>query len=49
MVPAGMFARNPVTSPARSFLSLIGVEGWARLSLAEQCATRGRTAGWWGG
>jgi integrase len=36
---AGMFAGHPVTSPARSFLARIGVDGWGKLSLAEQCAT----------
>jgi len=49
LLAAGMFAQNPVTSPARSFLSRIGVEGWARLSLAEQCATPlkdRRVVGW---
>ncbi|MGH9223397.1 MAG: hypothetical protein ACRD2W_06345 [Acidimicrobiales bacterium] len=38
LVAAGMFAEHPVTSPARSFLSRVGPEGWAALSLAEQCA-----------
>jgi integrase len=38
---AGQYAENEVTSPARSFLLRVGVEGWARLSLAEQLATSG--------
>jgi integrase len=37
LVANGMFAGHPVASVARSFFSRIGVEGWARLSLAEQC------------
>jgi integrase len=46
---AGMFTDHPVTSPARSFLTRVGVDGWGRLSLAEQCATpltHRRVAGW---
>jgi integrase len=46
---AGMFAEHPVTSPARSFLTHIGVDGWGKLSLAEQCATSltdRRVVGW---
>jgi integrase len=46
---AGMFAEHPVTSPARSFLARIGVDGWGKLSLAEQCATSltdRRMVGW---
>jgi integrase/recombinase XerD len=49
LLAAGMFAEHPVTSPARSFLSRIGVGGWSRLSLAEQCATSlkdRRVVGW---
>jgi hypothetical protein len=49
LLAAGMFAQNPVTSPARSFLARIGAQGWARLSLAEQCATPlkdRRVVGW---
>jgi integrase len=38
LAAAGMFAANPVTSVARSFFTRIGVEGWARLPLAQQCA-----------
>jgi hypothetical protein len=38
---AGQYAKKEVTSPARSFLTRVGVEGWARLSLAEQLATSG--------
>jgi integrase len=49
LVAAGMFAEHPVTSPARSFLARVGVEGWSRLALAEQCATSlkdRRVVGW---
>ena len=49
LVAAGMFAEHPATSPARSFLCRVGVEGWSRLSLAEQCATSlkdRRVVGW---
>jgi site-specific recombinase XerD len=49
LVAAGMFAEHPATSPARSFLRRVGVEGWSRLSLAEQCATSlkdRRVVGW---
>jgi len=38
LVAAGMFAEHPVTSVARMFFTRIGVDGWTRLSLAEQCA-----------
>jgi integrase len=38
LIAAGMFADNPVTSVARRFFTLVGVDGWAGLSLAEQCA-----------
>jgi hypothetical protein len=46
---AGMFAEHPVTSPARTFLSRVGIDGWQKLSLAEQCATsltERRVLGW---
>jgi integrase len=46
---AGMFAEHPVTSPARSFLTRVGVDGWPKLSLAEQCAAPlkdRRVVGW---
>src|SRR5438128_5336006 len=49
LIAAGMFAENPVTSPARSFLSRVGVNGWMALSLQEQCATSlqdRRVVGW---
>jgi site-specific recombinase XerD len=49
LVAAGMFAEHPATSPARSFLVRVGVEGWSKLSLAEQCATSlkdRRVVGW---
>jgi len=49
LLAAGMFAEHPVTSPARSFLSRVGVDGWSVLSLAEQCATSlkdRRVVGW---
>jgi len=38
LLAAGMFAEHPVTSVARTFFTRVGVEGWSRLSLAEQCA-----------
>lgn len=38
LAAAGMFAAHPVTSVARTFFTRVGVEGWARLPLAEQCA-----------
>jgi integrase len=39
LVATGQFAGNPMISPARSFLLRIGgVEGFSRLSLAEQCS-----------
>ena len=39
LVATGQFAGNPMISPARSFLLRVGgVEGFARLSLAEQCS-----------
>jgi len=38
---AGQFAENEVTSPARSFLLRVGVDGWAGLSLEQQLAVRG--------
>jgi site-specific recombinase XerD len=38
LLAAGMFADNPVTSVARAFLTRIGVDGWAGLPLAGQCA-----------
>ena len=38
LLAAGMFAENPVTSVACTFFTRVGVEGWSRLSLAQQCA-----------
>ena len=38
LAAANMFAAHPVTSVARTFFTRIGVDGWARLPLAEQCA-----------
>jgi hypothetical protein len=38
---AGQYARKEVTSPARSFLLRVGVDGWAGLSLEQQLAVRG--------
>jgi len=38
LVAAGMFAGHPVTSVARAFFTRIGVQGWARLPLTQQCA-----------
>ena len=46
---AGMFAEHPVTSPARTFLTRVGLAGWRRLSAAEQCATSMSNAASWGG
>jgi len=46
---AGMFAEHPVTSPARTFLTRVGIAGWQQLSPAEQCATsltERRVVGW---
>src|SRR5215471_2545513 len=34
---AGMFAEHPVTSVARSFFTRVGVHGWSRLPLPQQC------------
>lgn len=39
---AGMFAKNEVTSPARSFLLRVGVDGWSRMSVDEQLAIPGQ-------
>ena len=38
---AGMFAENEVTSPARSFLLRVGVDGWSAMTLDQQLAVRG--------
>ena len=38
LIAAGMYAGHPVTSVARMFFTRVGAEGWARLSLAAQCA-----------
>jgi integrase len=38
LVATGQFAENEVTSPARSFLLRVGVDGWSRLSLDQQCS-----------
>ncbi len=38
----GMFAENEVTSPARSFLLRVGVDGWSRMSLEQQLAIPGQ-------
>jgi integrase len=38
LLAAGMFAGHPVTSVARSFLTRVGVDGWSRLPLPQQCA-----------
>ena len=37
LAAAGMFAAHPVTSVARTFFTRVGVDGWARLPLVEQC------------
>lgn len=39
LIAADLFAGHPVTSPARTFLSRVGLDGWAALPLHEQCDT----------
>jgi len=39
---AGMFAENEVTSPARSFLLRVGLQGWASMTLEQQLAIPGQ-------
>src|SRR6266567_2254426 len=39
LLAAGMYAEHPVGSVARAWLKRVGVDGWARLDLAQQCAT----------
>src|SRR6266536_5467545 len=49
LLAAGMYAGHPVTSVARTWLKRVGVDGWARLTLAQQCATslpERRLVGW---
>ena len=49
MEKAGMFAGRPTISVARMFFTRVGVIGWDRLSLAEQCAQphkNRRVVGW---
>jgi hypothetical protein len=49
LVAAGMFAGHPVTSVARTFLTRVGVHGWAEMPLANQCALplkERRVVGW---
>jgi hypothetical protein len=36
---AGMYAEQPVGSVARAWFKRVGVDGWARLDLAQQCTT----------
>jgi hypothetical protein len=46
---AGMFAENEVTSPARSFLLRVGVDGFSAMTLDQQLAVSGhdrRLAAW---
>jgi hypothetical protein len=46
---AGMFAENAVTSPARSFLLRVGVDGFLAMTLDQQLAVWGhdrRLVGW---
>jgi hypothetical protein len=38
---AGMFAQNEVTSPARSFLLRVGVDGFSAMTLDQQLAVWG--------
>jgi hypothetical protein len=37
LVGAGMFAGHPAIFVARMFFTRVGVDGWARLPLDEQC------------
>lgn len=49
MRDAGMFAGRPTISVARSFFTRVGVDGWSKLSLGEQCAQpykNRRVVGW---
>ena len=39
LLAAGMYADHPVGSVARAWLKRVGVDGWACLDLAQQCAT----------
>src|SRR6266568_886339 len=39
LLAAGMYAGHPVGSVARAWLKRVGVDGWARQDLAQQCAT----------
>src|SRR6266852_2773873 len=49
LLAAGMYAGHPVGSVARAWLKRVGVDGWACLDLAQQCATplsESRLVGW---
>jgi len=49
LVAAGMFAGHPMTSLARTFLTRVGVDGWAEMPLKAQCALppkERRVVGW---
>src|SRR6266508_1730488 len=49
LTAAGMYAGHPVISVARTWLTRVGVDGWARRSLAQQCAAtlkERRVVGW---
>src|SRR5260370_14921084 len=39
LLAAGMYAGHPMGSVARAWLKRVGVDGWARLDLTQQCAT----------
>ena len=46
---SGMFAENEVTSPARSFLLRVGLDGFSAMGLDQQLAVWAMTGGWWRG
>jgi integrase len=49
LLAAGMYVGHPTLSYARSFLNRVGVDGWAQLTLEQQCATSlkdRRVVGW---
>jgi integrase len=49
LIAAGMSVAHPTMSYARSFLTRVGVDGWAALPLEQQCATSlkdRRVVGW---
>jgi hypothetical protein len=49
LLAAGMYAGHPTASVARAWFKRVGVDGWAHLDLAQQCATplsERRLVGW---